>query len=67
MKYSEMIKEAQAQGKSSESAMWKSVGRVDALLKEQDLLLHLCGIHALIVKHPTNFTLILVQKNVIIK
>ena len=39
MKYSEMIKEAQAQGRSSESAMWKSVDRVDTLLeniKEDD-------------------------------
>lgn len=33
MKYSDMIKEAQAQGRSSESAMWKSVDRVDALLE----------------------------------
>lgn len=34
MKYKEMIKEAQTQGKSSEAIMWKSVDRVDELLKQ---------------------------------
>jgi len=33
MKYSDLIKQAQQDGKSSESAMWKSVAHVDCLLE----------------------------------